>query len=511
MAAPDQSPSPLERFVSLEAVPAPPVEQSGPVDAWERLDVSANVADVASSSQTATATPEADDLPPPPIIVWGALPIRGEATETAPSDTSGKQVAGVGRWVGFRPAPRVFPDTVEDKLELWQPGPTADPPSLPYFFISVVVALLTGVGALVTGNGTEWRNQIQLGLTILFSGTVIQAAVTTVWQEVTYRRKMSERAQRYEKHLSLIRGRLDGLRSKQREVSLVVHPDPNECLQRVETRDRHLWERSLRDPDFLDLRLGMGGAPATFSLKGVSSPQGDQSDDPLFREGQGLVSQFSQHVDDVPIVAPISEIGIMGVAGEDQRLQRMVRALIVQLATHHSPDELKLVLSVPENDQRAWEWVRELPHAWNLDGSRCYLACNAVDARRDLELIGEQLKQKYREYPRDTRKVPPATLFLFADPDVVSQIAVQSRSSVLELILAQGTLLGAYAVFAAPEQQQFPSWCDDWVELTDAKACLHRAGPGRSMTEFTADGVDLNMAERFGRSVASLRYASRGG
>jgi len=349
-----------------------------------------------------------------------------------------------------------------------------------------------------------------MALTILFSGTVIQAAATTVWQEVAFRRNMRERARRYRKHLTGIHGRLDGLRAKQREVSLIVHPDPHECVQRVETRNSHLWERSLRDHDFLDLRLGVGGAPATFSLKSLAPPQGDQSDDPLVREAQDLTQEYGQHVDDVPIVAPIAELGIMGIAGEAQRLQRTIRALIMQLATHHSPDELKLVLSVPEKDQRAWDWVRELPHAWNLDGSRCYVASSPAEARRDLELIGEQLKQKYRDYPRDTRRVPPATLFLFADPDLVSQIAVQSRSSVLELILAQGTVLGAYALFAAPQQQDFPSWCDDWVELKTMTACLHRAGPGRSMTAFTPDGVDLSTAQRFGRSVASLRYASPG-
>src|SRR6266568_5801155 len=171
MVAPDQPPSPVEQFVPLESTAARPAEQSSPVEGWGNLDLSATPAGVVTSSpSTATVSPEVDAAPPPPIIVWGALPVRGEATESVQSDSPGKQTERVGRWGGFRPVPRAFPDAADETLELWQPGPMADPPSLPYFFISLVVALLTGAGAVITGSGSDLRNQIQLALTILFSG-----------------------------------------------------------------------------------------------------------------------------------------------------------------------------------------------------------------------------------------------------------------------------------------------------------------------------------------------------
>ena len=60
----------------------------------------------------------------------------------------------------------------------------------------------------------------------------------------------------------------------------------------------------------------------------------------------------------------------------------MLKSILLQLATYHSYDELKLVLMLNDKNSDIWEDIKILPHIWSNSRDIRYYANNYVGARR---------------------------------------------------------------------------------------------------------------------------------
>ena len=115
------------------------------------------------------------------------------------------------------------------------------------------------------------------------------------------------------------------------------YPDPAKLARRALASSTRLWERRLPDPDFCRLTIGVGLRPARVHLE----------EPPVVTE--------------VPITIDLTKIGVLGLAGECRPL---LRHLIGQLATLHSPVDLHLSVF---SEHRDLARSRDLPHV-AIDG-----------------------------------------------------------------------------------------------------------------------------------------------
>jgi len=69
------------------------------------------------------------------------------------------------------------------------------------------------------------------------------------------------RNKKYGEIIHSIRKELEIAREQQKKGMLIMNPDPAECIRRVETIDRRLWERTPQFKDFLSARIGIGTTP----------------------------------------------------------------------------------------------------------------------------------------------------------------------------------------------------------------------------------------------------------
>ena len=118
-------------------------------------------------------------------------------------------------------------------------------------------------------------------------------------------------------------------------------PDAAELRQTALGPGPRLWERDRRDPDLLDVRLGLADLPA-----GV--------------EAEGDVTTATTTARDVPVVVPLATVGVLGLAGAGVR--GLGRWVLLQTAVLHSPRDLQVVVLAEPAAAPGWEWVRWLPH-----------------------------------------------------------------------------------------------------------------------------------------------------
>ncbi|UFQ15325.1 MULTISPECIES: type VII secretion protein EccCa [Streptomyces] len=207
----------------------------------------------------------------------------------------------------------------------------------------------------------------------------------------------TRRAQR-ERYLEYVEEQREELGAVERELrrrARVLNPPPTALYDLVRDPAR-LWERRRLDADFLRVRLGTGDVPVQRLEIGQNSGSGvlTPPDPFMLNEARALQHRFITATD-FPLMAPLDRAGNVSVIGEREDVLRVARALLIQAAVTHAPDDVSIALGVPGERLDEWEWTKWLPHV--LDTLR---DDGPVAARR----IAPSLDQLARQCAPDLRR-----------------------------------------------------------------------------------------------------------
>lgn len=401
----------------------------------------------------------------------------------------------------FQRSPRMIPPAVrgEEELKLPENAPARPNASLTSRLEDVA---FTG-GASLAGAVLMHLFQPQMHGSMLLGG-VSMFGFGVMRGVMAYRREVKQfeklTAQREEKHESYLKSRRESLaesRDLQRNAMLGLDPSPLDCLRRAEAADIRLFERSPGDADFLSFRLGLGDR--SFGIK-LKSPILDKADkDPLNLKTATLAQEFSC-VDSAPICASFRDLGAGGIAGPRAQAIEAVRCMLVQLATHHSPEEVKVAIIYPPEED--WSWARWLPHVFSEPGGRRFLANDEAGARALLEELNDLLKRRaLRQKEDDSKKGMELPVFVI----VLASATFTRNHPLLDVLQSSGSRVGALGLFFGDVIKELPQSCRTLVEVGPGQPRLVHTQPEASEEHYEADSIPVAKAEELARALAGLR------
>ncbi|MFE3072865.1 type VII secretion protein EccCa [Streptomyces sp. NPDC059247] len=333
---------------------------------------------------------------------------------------------------------------------------------------------------------------------LMLASTVAMA----VAQFVRFRRgtqgQMADVRRDYLKYLAQTRRTVRRTARRQRDAQWYLHPAP-EQLWSVVAEGSRLWERRVGDHDFGQARIGLGAQQLATPLVAPDTAPVDELE-PLCA---GAMQQFlAVHgtLDGLPMAVSMRAFYHVTVSGEPESAQAAARALVAQLVTLHSPDDLMLAVVAARPAQGRWDWTKWLPHT-QVPGQ--------VDGAGTKRLFGDdlgELEQLVRSRldgrPRFSRENQP----VLDQPHVV--VVLDSDST-------RGGLVPPDSLLAAAEGLQGVTI----VEVVSGDLDEPRGGlsvvvrPGRLRLESGGgfayegqpDGISLPAAEALARQLAPLR------
>jgi len=183
------------------------------------------------------------------------------------------------------------------------------------------------------------------------------AMLATSWGPGGPRKAETVAARRdYLRHLALLRRQARTTVARQRDGLFYRHPDPRRLWSTVESH--RLWERRPTDPDFGVVRVAVGPQRlATPVVPPVTRPLDD-----LEPMTAGALRRFLDTyavVPDLPVALSTRGFARVYVRGS----AALVRAMVVQAATFHPPDDMLVAVAAGPARRPEWEWVKWLPHA----------------------------------------------------------------------------------------------------------------------------------------------------
>src|SRR5438445_1990791 len=405
------------------------------------------------------------------------------------------------------PRPKVRLPTVDIDIPPPPPVPARPGGSLLYQILPVLLAAV-GMGVILVVSNAQGSSGtlavLMLGSLLLVGGGAGATLLMHRSQNAAYRRGLRERLDLYYRMLASTRDRLLELLDEQRRTLLDKDPEPDACASIAPERGPRLWERSPSDSDFLVLRAGLGAQPSSVAVRAPRQPD-PLVPDPLV-EGAAALAAWASSVWSVPVSVSLVDAASTGVYGPSPVVLETVRALLVQLVTHHAPDEVKLVALVPHAEMTDWAWLRWLPHVWSDDRRERYIA-TTPDESRTLSKRLEELLGRPRDLfagfgaERSNGKLStPVYVFLIADAGLADHMPLLAEISASEI-----SRLGATCLFLAPDRRLLPRACRTIVELSEDGADGRLVRPDGDVQGISArDLAPLLPVEQLATALSSL-------
>ncbi|HJP78851.1 MAG TPA: type VII secretion protein EccCa [Pseudonocardiaceae bacterium] len=216
--------------------------------------------------------------------------------------------------------------------------------------------------------------------------------------------EMNEDRKDYLRYLGQMRERAREATLEQRAEREWVHPDP-QALWSMAT-SRRMWERRSADSDFLHLRVGRGSQRLDTRL--VPPQTGPVEElEPISTLALRRFVRAHSIVPDLPVSIALRSFAAVGLQGEKEQVRSLARAMLGQMTTFHSPDDLLIAVVTAGRAKQQWEWAKWLPHNQHP---------SIVDGIGPLRMIGTSLGQVehwldelLRDRQRFTRNATPQT------------------------------------------------------------------------------------------------------
>ncbi|GAA3752033.1 type VII secretion protein EccCa [Streptomyces tremellae] len=238
------------------------------------------------------------------------------------------------------------------------------PPNLPEGRSgSAATALLPMVGVMSSVvMMTIIRNSQFAAVGAIVLVLALAGALTLYWsQRGKAQRLRRTQRERYLEYLEGLREDLGASEQRLREQAQLLDPPPGALYDIVRDPAR-AWERRRQDRDFLRVRIGTGDVPVHDLAIGAGASGVLTPPDPfMLNEANALLARFPR-VSDFPLTVPLDRAGDVSVIGAREDVLRVARALLVQTAALHAPDDVAVAVSVPGDRLPDWEWAKWLPH-----------------------------------------------------------------------------------------------------------------------------------------------------
>ncbi len=217
---------------------------------------------------------------------------------------------------------------------------------------SMMILLFVTPGS---GGATTW---IAGGLMMV---TTMSMMVGQMGRTTSSRKRRTKGERRdYLRYLTQTRRKVREQTAEQRRSLAWLHPHPA-ALWSIALSAR-LWERRPAHRDFAEVRIGTG--PQLFSVK-INPIQTKPVEDlePLCARALRRFVHAHATVPDQPVAVFMRGFAQIVLSGDTEAARGAARAMIAQLFTFHSPDDVRIAACCDEQTAGYWEWIKWLPHS----------------------------------------------------------------------------------------------------------------------------------------------------
>lgn len=322
----------------------------------------------------------------------------------------------------------------------------------------------------ITSGKYTWKQSLP---SLIMSGVMLMSVL--LWPTIrrTFQKSMRKkreklRQEKYLAYIEKIKGKIKDEIQNQQRILKNKFPSVDECRQIINNRMIMLWERSVEDEDFLSISLGYGNMPMFIDIK-FPEEHFTLEEDNLLDHLNNLRME-PKILMNVPIALSFQKNNIFGIIGNNQETHRYFNQILLQLMTHHSYSDLKLVLFTDDELKSNWDFMKVLPHCWNDEKTMRYFATNTSEYNEVCYILENIFNQRKNKVSDGDSKVIYDELYLI----IIDNFKSVRNYDLIDNILKSKGYYGFSLVILNDKITTLPEQCKMFVDLHDNKAELIR-------------------------------------
>lgn len=406
----------------------------------------------------------------------------------------------------FSRTPRFVTSINEEELRIENPPGKITPDETPVLFtvgpmltmaMSSVISASVSIINFLQNKSSIWSILPTAVLSIaMLSSTLLWPNLMRKYNRKKQENQEKERVEKYLEYLETKRQKIENLRTNQQQVLLENYPDLENLQMVILNKRRNLWERQIKDDDFLNVRLGIGTVPLKLNLQYQLEEFSMSSDD--LKDEVSKIVNTTKDIENVPITISLTERNKLVIIGDKTNKDSMLKSIILQLVANHSYDEVKLVLMVNDDNSDIWEDLINLPHLWsNSKDIRFY--ANNYD---DMSKISFYLEQVFtsRKYSSDDDKVEALNL-TYKDVMpyyliIVNNIKKNKSIEIINKVLKEEKNIGFGLIILSDGIGNLPNECNDFLMASGRDSAIIKNELNKNNQQtFAMDNTDnINLA-----------------
>jgi S-DNA-T family DNA segregation ATPase FtsK/SpoIIIE len=309
----------------------------------------------------------------------------------------------------------------------------------------------------------------------------------------------------YLRYLGTVRKIARDAATQQRAALLWQHPDPAALPALAEERSR-VWEHTVSDPQFLQVRYGVCTQPLSLELVPPDSAPIEQVD-PAAASALHRLLAVHRVQPNLPAAVDLRAFDRIEICGAEEEARSLARAMICSAAAFQSPEHLAIAVLASEDSLAQWDWVKWLPHALSAQetdavGPRRMVSTNLADLA---SLLPPDLAERPR-FGADERPPNPHIL-LVVDGGVLAPG---------NHVIPPDGLHGVTVLDLPPRWDELEDSTrlrllfEDGAQLADGRLPISALRLRETPIRAAADQCDLATAEALARRLAPLHVVTAG-
>lgn len=222
-------------------------------------------------------------------------------------------------------------------------------------------------------------------------------------------------------------------------------PSPS-ALSKIIENKKNVWERSISDEDFLNVRIGKGVIPfgdiITVPTKTFSVEENELLDQAINLKDKYMMLK------DAPISFSLMENKVCGIVEQSYELLKTIVTNIIAL---HSPEDVKMVFIYNSSHIVDLKWVNDLPHVWSNNRQERYIATTKEEAKTVFASLDELLFDRINSQQK--KEHLPHYIFFVLDDNMISDFTFRNH------LINPNNTIGISSIFFGEEYNGIPKEC----------------------------------------------------
>ena len=283
---------------------------------------------------------------------------------------------------------------------------------------SLSIGVFSVSTAVATGNFMNAIPSVIMSLSMLL-GTVMWPLLIKKYEKKKQTEREKKRQEKYGKYLDDKEKEIKDIAYEQMKIWNKNYPSIDKCKQYIYERDSRLFERNYLHNDFLNLRVGLGKREVLLDLK-YSKKGFSIVEDPL-KERLYHLCETQKFIDNVPITVSLQKHNVLGIIGDNQSIQKILKNLLVQIFTFYGYDEVKLVFIYNEN-MHIYDSLRWVPHVFDNKHNKRFIMRNRNEIKEMSSYFDEIINYRKKLSEEDLTEEMPYYLIFNLDSSLATKV-----------------------------------------------------------------------------------------